>query len=379
MRSAGFLRFQFATLVCLAGCSDDKSLEDYFPTLPSPTGEPQQAYAGKVTDPAQLIPGPASSGLVGDFYIRNDKVSFIVQSPARVLGVVPQGGNVVDAALADGTQVDQFGELGLIYLVGRTCDPDRVEIVRDGSKGGVAVLRAIGKSANNDFINLKAIGVFPVEQGVDPDINDGVQCATTYVLAPGSTSLEVYHSLFNEGPDDINGPIGILADSGGNTEAWTDTRGFERADITALAALGNPTPSDYVIYQAPGVAYGVLPRDKTPIVHTHALLAGVSILLSGNSYLLEILQRDKYPLHLKSGSGFLDHYDLAVGRDANDIDAVWRATSSSTGAQATTETIAGTVVWSGGGAATGARVGVYVDGNSNGVLDEPEVETNADY
>ncbi|HUS30253.1 MAG TPA: CehA/McbA family metallohydrolase, partial [Kofleriaceae bacterium] len=360
------------------GCSDDPSLEDYFPPLP-PTGGPQQAFAGQVNDASQLIAGPAASGMVGDFYIRNDKVSFIVQSPARVLGVIPQGGNVVDAVLADGTQVDQFGELGLIYLVGRTCDPDRIEIVRDGSKGGAAVLRAIGKSANNDFINLKAIGVFPVEQGVDPDIDDGVQCATTYVLAPGSTALEVYHSLFNEGPDDINGPVGILADSGGNTEAWTNTRGFERADVTAIAALGNPTPSDYVIYQAPGVAYGVIPRDKIPTVHTHALLAGVSILLSGNSYLLEILQRDKYTLHMKAGSGFLAHVDLAVGRDANEIDTVWRAASASTGTQPTMESITGRVDWSGGGAATGARVGIYVDGNGNGTLDEPEVETNDDF
>jgi hypothetical protein len=374
MRAVKYFRlvcFGAVTSLCV-GCSDDPSLANYFPTLPEPTGEAQQAFAGEVTDSSQLIPGPAASGMVGDFFIRNDKVSFIVQAPTRVLGVIPQGGNVVDAALADGTQVDHFGELGLIYLVGRTCDPVRVDVVRDGSEGGVAVLRAIGKSANNDFINLKAIGVFPVEQGVDPDIEDGVDCATTYVLAPGSTSLEIYHSLYNGGFDEIAGPIGILADSGGNTEAWTNTRGFERADVTAIAALGNPTPSDYVIYQAPGVAYGVLPRDKTPTVHTHALLAGVSIMLSGNSYLLEILQRDKYPLHMKHNSGFLGHIDLAVGRDANDIDRVWRATETMT-------PVAGRVDWSGGGAATGARVGVYVDGNGNGTLDEPEVETNADY
>jgi hypothetical protein len=165
MRSARFVRLEVVTFVCLASlaaCGDDKSLEDYYPTLPSPTGGAQQAFAGQVSDPSQLIAGPAASGMVGDFFIRNDKVSFIVQSPTRVLGVIPQGGNVVDAVLADGTQVDQFGELGLIYLVGRTCDPDRVEVVRDGSKGGVAVLRAIGKRANNEFINLNAIGVCPV-------------------------------------------------------------------------------------------------------------------------------------------------------------------------------------------------------------------------
>ena len=277
-----------------------------------------------MTDASQLIPGPAQSGVIGDFYIRNDKVSFIIQAATRVLGVIPQGGNVVDAALADGTQVDQFGELALIYLAGRTCDPDRIEIVRDGSKGGVAAIRAIGKSGNNDFINMKAIGVFPIEVGIDPDIDDGVECATTYILEPGATSMQVYHSLFNASPDEVNGPFGIMADSGGTTEAWTNTRGFERADISDIAALGNPHPSDYVLYQAPGVAYGVIPRHDAPTPHTHALLAGVSILLDGNTYLLEILQRDKYFLRMKPKGGYLQRYDLAVGRDAADIDQVWR-------------------------------------------------------
>jgi hypothetical protein len=366
------LRLGIATFVCLAGCSDDPSLQDFLPQLPAPTGDPQAAFAGQVTDPSQLIPGPAQSGLVGDYFIKNDKVSFIIQSPTRVLGVIPQGGNVVDAALADGTQLDQFGELGMMYLVGRTCDPDHIEIVRDGSKGGVAVIRAIGKSANDDFINIKAFGVLPVDQGIDPDIDDGVQCATTYVLAPGATSLEVYHSLFNGGPDEIDGPFGVLADSGGNTEGWTNTRGFERADITALAILGNPTPSDYVIYQAPGVAYGVIPRDKVPTVHTHALLAGVSVLLEGNSYLLEILQKDKYFLHMKPGGGYLGHLDLVVGRDANDIDRVWRDKEA-------LRTITGHVNFSAGGAAAGARVGFFRDGNGNGVLDEPTVDDDGDH
>lgn len=365
------IRLGLATLLCLYGCSDDPSIEDFLPPIPPATGGPQEAFAGVVTDPSQLIPGPAQSGIVGDYFIKNDKVSFIVQSPARVLGVLPQGGNVVDAALADGSQVDHFGELGLLYVVGRTCDPDRIEVVRDGSKGGVAVLRAIGKSANNDFINVKAIGLIPVEQQIDPDLPDGVECATTYILKPGSTTLEVYHTIFNTGPDAIVGPMGVMADSGGNTEAWTNTRGFERADVREIAKLGSPQPSDYVVYQAPGVAYGVIPRDDKPTVHSHSLLAGVSIFITGNSYLLEILQRDKYFLHIKPSSGFLQRYDLVVGRDTNEIDAVYRTGQTLT-------PVSGRVNWSGGGAATGARVGFFKDVNGNGVIDEPGADTDGD-
>jgi hypothetical protein len=376
----GRLRLALVTVVCSVGCGDcgdDASLADYFPTLPPPTGESQQVFVGQITEASQLVTGPAQSGLVGDFYLRNQRASFVVQAPARVIGVIPQGGNVVDAVLLDasGNQAvdDHFGELGLIYLLGRTCEPDRIEIVRDGRGGGIAALRAIGKSGNNDFLNIKGIGVLPVEAGVDPDIEDNMQCATTYVLAPDSTTLEVYHSISNAGSDTISGPMGVLADTGGNTEAWTNTRGFERADIGALATLGTPQPSDYVVYQGPGVAYGVIPRHDEPTPHTQALIAGVSILLNGNSSLLEILQRDKYYLRLTSKQGLLQRYDLVVGRDASDVDRVWREGNG----EALME-IAGTVAWSGGGAPEGARVGLFIDGNNNGQLDDPSVDLDAD-
>lgn len=368
------LRFIALTLLFAAACGDDSSLEDYYPPLP-PTGGEQGASAGQVTDEAQLVHGPAQSGLVGDYFIKNDKVTFIVQSPTRVIGVIPQGGNVVDAVLTDGTNQivdDHFGELGLIYLLGRTCEPDRIEIVRDGSEGGAAVLRSIGKSGNDDFLNIKGIGPIRVDMTQDPDIEDNIECATTYILAPGSTTLEVYHSLYNAGPDKVSGPMGTVADSGGNTEAWTNTRGFERADITGLLSNPNPQPSDYVVYQGPGVAYGLIPRHDKPVPHTQALIAGVSIVLDGNATLLDILQPEKAKfLDLASGKGLLQRYDLVVARDSNAIDAVWRNGETMT-------PISGKVEWAGGTPALGARVGVFIDGNANGKLDDETVDLDSD-
>ncbi len=369
------LRLAMSILPLWVACGDDGSpgLSDFFPDLPSPTGEPQAAFAGEVTSADQLPPGPATSGLVGDFFIKNDQVTFIIQSTERVIGVVPQGGNVVDAVLADGSVQDHFGELSLIYLLGRTCEPTRIDIIRDGSGGGVAALRAVGKSGNNDFINFKGIGVFPVDADVDPDLDDGIECATTYVLAPGSNALEVHHSLFNGGDVLIAGPMGTLADTGGETEAWTNARGFERADISAITSLGDPQPSDYVVYQGPGVAYGVIPRDETPIPHTQALIAGVSVLLLGADSLLDLLQSDSYYLRLQPKTGFRQQYDLVVGRDAADIDEVFR-----TGKGEEMRTVSGKVELSAGGAALGARVGVYLDGNGNGTLDDADVDLDAD-
>jgi len=104
--------------------------------------------------------------------------TFIVGAPTRVIGVVPQGGNVIDAVRLDAagrpTDADHFGELSMVYKAGRTCEHTRMEIVRDGSAGGAAVLRAIGSSGNNDFINIKAINALPVSATVDPDIPDKI-------------------------------------------------------------------------------------------------------------------------------------------------------------------------------------------------------------
>src|SRR5438445_6392337 len=140
-------RLRFAFVATLAACGSDSSIDDYLPPLPAPPGGAQVAFAGQVTAPSQLVTGPAQSGLVGDYLGKNDRVTFIVQAPARVIGVIPQGGNVVDAVLTDGTTQtvqDHFGEFAMIYLLGRTCEPTKVEVIADGTRGGVAALRAIG-------------------------------------------------------------------------------------------------------------------------------------------------------------------------------------------------------------------------------------------
>ena len=368
MRTA-FLPLVLATVAC---GGDGGGLADHYPDLPDATGGPQEVFAGQVTAASELVTGPAQSGLVGDFFIKNDRVSFIVQAPTRVIGVLPQGGNLVDAVLTSGGQQiveDHFGELGLFYLLGRTCEPDEIEIVRDGSKGGVAAIRAVGKSGNNDFINIKGIGALRVDAGVDPDLDDSIECATTYILAPGSTTLEVHHSLYNAGSDTISGPLGTMADTGGNTSPWSNGRGFEKVDISALLTLGSPQPIDYVLYQGPGVAYGLIPRHDVPTEHAQATVAGVSILLNGNSSILDVLQAEKYYLKLESGKGLRQQYDVVVGRDGAAIDEVFR--------RGAVRPFSGRVDLSDGMPAAGARVGVYLDGNGNGQIDAPEVDADA--
>lgn len=370
MRLASLLLVVAAAASC--GDNDPGSLGLFYPALPPATGEPQVASAGAVTAADQLVTGPAATGMVGDFFLANDKARFIVSAPTRVIGVIPQGGNVIDAALLDDsgrqTNEDHFGELAMIYALGRTCDHQRVEILRDGKGGGVAALRAIGVSANDDFLNLRGAGL-PVDPTVDPTFEDGVQCATTYVLSPGSSNLEIYHTLYNPTSDRVKGPLGTIADTGGNTEAWGNGRGFERAGVEALTSP-RTAAIDYVVYQAPGVSYGVIPRHNQtaaqaqPTLNTSVLIAGVSIFLLGVDQLLDILDRDQDFLILEPHRGVLRAYDFTVATDAAAIGNLYRTTK----ALAQRE-VSGRVQWSVGGPAKGARVGVFEDRNSDGQLD----------
>src|SRR4051812_40507945 len=94
--------------VAACGGSGGPSLEDYFPDLPK-TGGAQATYAGPITaaNTSELMVGPAAQGQVGDYFMRNDKVRVIIGAATRVIGVVPQGGNLIDAALIgpDGRQL----------------------------------------------------------------------------------------------------------------------------------------------------------------------------------------------------------------------------------------------------------------------------------
>src|SRR5438309_9293631 len=96
-----------AALLLLGGCAgkapgDGGALPDpidpYLPALP-PAGGAALAVAGHLTDEnfaRERVPGPASQGLPGDFFLRNDRLRVILQAPGRALGPCPYGGTVID-------------------------------------------------------------------------------------------------------------------------------------------------------------------------------------------------------------------------------------------------------------------------------------------
>jgi hypothetical protein len=366
----GWTAFALFAVTACGGGGGGPSIDDFFPPLP-PTGGATGAFARPITDASDLVTGPAAQGLVGDTLLGNERVHLIIQAPGRAIGVVPAGGNLIDAVPVDasGAQTvgDQFGELTMFYKLGRTCDHQTIEIVRDGSEGGPAVVRARGVTTPDDYVDLKGIPAIPVDPIVDPDVDDRLECATTYVLAPGARTLQIYWTLFNPTTDRAQGPMGSLADTGGVVDVWGDTQGFGELGINAITSLGDKAPMDYAVYQGPDVAYGLVPRSLGPQVNAQFSISGVSILAFGVDSLVGLIDRQKYYVVLDQNQGKTAELDVVVGRDASDADAVYR---DDTG-QATTP-IAGTVAFAGGGAPAGARVGVYLDADGDGQIGDAD-------
>ena len=361
--------------VLLAACGDNEDsasgLDAYLPEIPEPTGEPQSVYAGVIDESnagSELLPGSAARGMPGDFYIRSSRGRFIIQAPARVIGVIPQGGNLVDALpIGDDGPAgeDHFGELSSIYVLGRTCEHESIEVVQDGSGGGVAAIVARGKSGVNDFINLKGIGLITVPANLDPDIPDAIECATTYILHPDSPQLEVYWTFYNAGDAAVRGPFGTLTDTGGDVASWGHGRGFERLGIESLTDPNTEAaPVEYVLFQGPDVAYGLVPQLPEPdLTNTTALIQGVSVVLYGADELFDFITPEGAYFDLPGKDGVTHAMRVVVGRDAADIEEQVRLI---TGEE--THQVSGTVTWSSGEPAAGARVGLFRDDDGDGEI-----------
>src|SRR4051812_8194331 len=92
--------YLFTLLACMgAGCNNGRPRDGALPEWP-PEGGPALAAAGR-PDAANFdqerVTGPASQGLAGDYFMRNEKVRLVVQAPGRAIGPCPFGGNVIDA------------------------------------------------------------------------------------------------------------------------------------------------------------------------------------------------------------------------------------------------------------------------------------------
>ncbi len=375
------LPISLASLLASGGCNgkdiSDKggaTLDDFLPEIPPATNGAQETFAGQIDSANELIPGPASQGVIGDYFIRNDKARFVIQAPGSIVGVVPTGGNLIDAVplAADGSDLreDHFGETSVVYQLGRHCDHQSVEVLRDGADGGVAAIRARGVTGYNEFVNIRGIGLLPIQNNLVPELPDSAECATTYILEPGSATLQTYFTIFNAGESLITGPMGMLNDTGGEVFVFQPKNGFGRVGAISEALDANAQSTPYLVYQGPDVAYGLIPRHAdaaTP--NSSVAVLGVSIFFFGLDSFLGAFENDKNKFFaIEPNDGTTFQVDTFVGEDAAQVDAEFERL---TGGQ--TLSFSGTVKWDDGTPAAGARVGFFEDTDGDDAVSDDDL------
>ncbi|HUS66812.1 MAG TPA: hypothetical protein VMZ28_19880 [Kofleriaceae bacterium] len=250
MRRVGAL----AACLLVCGCGD----------APKP-----RVSAGRLTAAnfdKERVAGPASQGLIGDFYMRNSKLRAVIQAPGRAIGPCPWGGNVIDLDLAETPRGDQLGEVSPFLGLGRTVNFTEIAVTRDGGDGGAAVITARGPDVINDFINIIGIGGFTVAalpKSLSPFISLDLDVTATYTLEPDASHLRVAYAIKNKQAVARKVLFGTLTDTGAAIELFHPGVGYGEFAITDFITGGVPTV-EYVTLQGEGLSYGILPVERDP-------------------------------------------------------------------------------------------------------------------
>jgi hypothetical protein len=368
-------------LALCAACGGGKSgLDKYLPLVPKPTGESQSVWAGVITEAnaeQELIGGSSSTGKVGDYFLRNERIRIVIGQPDREIAPQPYGGNIIDADLVRTPTApyaqypdsprpgnDRFGEMGVIYVTGRTLEFTAPEILADGSQGGVAAIRFMGRDTVNDYINLSGMGLIPIPDNLNSNTPQELDGAVTYVLEPGADAARVLYTMYNRGKTAIKQPFGLLTDSGSEVELFVPGGKFGGVSTSNIANLSAPAP--YGVISGPGVAYGMVPRlqDSLDPVHGAFSVEGVIILLFNSSALTDLFDDTKYALSLESHQGNTYEVEFYVASDAAGVESSIRARRG---------LAAGTVtgrVTQGGGSVAAAAARVFLFATDTGTLDD---------
>ncbi len=317
--------------------------------------------------------GPAAQARAGDWVIGNERVRFAIQGPDRRASVCPWGGNVIDAAFggggaaaADARTDDNLGEYCLFFNLGRTLKPEHFEVLRDGSKGGPAVLAVTGPDTLNDFLNLPSmlasfLGGADIDFPLDVEIDVPVTITRYYILAPNENVLRVVTSFRNDGKDKLILGTGELIDSGGKVEFFNpanNKKGFGYGGIT-------PEPMDYLAFrgESSSHAFAPPPIGGKPGAGYLAVSGAAGIMLGADNVLSllvggpEKFAKHQAAIHLEPGKIASRMHLVAVGSgDLSTLSGpLWKARG------ATTAAVAGKVVDEDGKPVVGARISAVRD------------------
>ncbi len=174
------------------------------------TGHPQplgasasEARAGRLT--AADLPS-VPSGLVtwqaGDYVLANDRVALVIEDAGPSDLYDPWGGRPVGLARVAGGRLIEPANFGEVFLLSGRASlvTEDVSVLRDGSDGGPAVIRTVGRLSAMPFFDAVTMGILT-------DL-DGWRAAIDYELAPGSHRVDVRYRYLSE--VDTNENVSVL-------------------------------------------------------------------------------------------------------------------------------------------------------------------------
>ncbi len=165
---------------------------------PSPLTVPAGAARAGRLEMSEL---PASrTGLAywkpGDYVLANERVALLVEAARPSDGYNPWGGTPVGVARVEGGRLVDAGDFNeMMFGLGRyTVATESVTVLRDGTRDGVAVVRAAGPMRPIPFIDEFGRTLVPA------DYSD-VRLALDYELRAGNDYVDVYATFDVQNPD----------------------------------------------------------------------------------------------------------------------------------------------------------------------------------
>ena len=243
--------FALATCFALLGCGDDEVQVDPPCAASLEVGDANghadpfgakaagQARAGRIMAAADIV-APAHGRQpieTGDFVLANSKIAVVIEDGGLSDGYARFGGEIL--------AVDKIGEdgkpMGLSYynetLVGlgvEMPDPSSVTVLRDGSDGGEAVVRVIGRLKVIPFIDG------PLSQLFKSDYD--LEVAYDYVLVPDSERLLIRMSVVN----DTEQRIDFGAEKSSSDELYGFFHYSRNQLVTPAAGFAEASDSDWL-------------------------------------------------------------------------------------------------------------------------------------
>ncbi len=341
---------------------------DLAPHAPDLSGTTAYARAfDAIKDP---FTGVAAQARKGDFVIGNAHVRFAIQGPDRHASSCPWGGNLIDATIvnADGSSPpDEMGEYCLFFNFGRTMRAEHIEVLRDGSKGGPAIIAVTGPDTQVDYINLAGmmssgfLSALGIKMPVDADVDVPMTISRFFILGADDRTLRVVTAMRNDGNDELMLGVGELIDSGGEVEFFSPVSGLKGFGYRTMP----PEQLDWLAFRGAESSHAYAPpqRDGGPGA-SYLAISGVAGILLGSTNLMstftagpKAFPEDGAALFLPAGETTIFHHLVGVGDGglSSLSDAIWQ------GRGATTGKVSGEVVDSAGKGVAGVRVSA-IDG-----------------